>query len=122
MILLIHGGPQGAWLDSWGYRWNPQMWAARGYVTVLINPHGSTGYGQEFTEQITGDWGGAVYEDLMKGVDDVVKRGYVDPNAHRRGRRQLRRLYGQLDARPYRSLQGARRRTRASTIWSACMA
>ena len=80
MILLIHGGPQGAWLDSWGYRWNPQMWAARGYVTVLINPHGSTGYGQAFTEQISGDWGGAVYEDLMKGVAHVIKLGYVDPN------------------------------------------
>jgi dipeptidyl aminopeptidase/acylaminoacyl peptidase len=80
MILLIHGGPQGAWLDSWGYRWNPQMWAARGYVTVLINPHGSTGYGQAFTEQITGEWGGAVYEDLMKGVDHVIKLGFVDPN------------------------------------------
>lgn len=80
MVLLIHGGPQGAWLDNWGYRWNAQMWAARGYVTVLINPHGSTGYGQAFTEQITGDWGGAVYEDLMKGVDHVIKLGYVDPN------------------------------------------
>jgi dipeptidyl aminopeptidase/acylaminoacyl peptidase len=80
MILLIHGGPQGAWLDSWGYRWNPQMWAARGYVVALINPHGSTGYGQAFTEQISGDWGGAVYEDLMKGVDHMIKLGYVDPN------------------------------------------
>src|SRR5215471_13382015 len=80
MVLLIHGGPQGAWLDSWGYRWNYQMWAARGYVTVMINPHGSTGYGQAFTEQISGDWGGAAYEDLMKGVDHVINLGYVDPN------------------------------------------
>jgi dipeptidyl aminopeptidase/acylaminoacyl peptidase len=80
MVLLIHGGPQGAWLDNWGYRWNAQMWAARGYVTLLINPHGSTGYGQAFTEQISGDWGGAVYQDLMKGVDHVIKLGYVDPN------------------------------------------
>jgi dipeptidyl aminopeptidase/acylaminoacyl peptidase len=80
MVLLIHGGPQGAWLDSWGYRWNFQMWAARGYVTVMINPHGSTGYGQAFTEEISGDWGGAAYEDLMKGVDHVIKLGYVDPN------------------------------------------
>jgi len=80
MILLIHGGPQGAWLDSWSYRWNAQMWAARGYVAVLINPHGSTGYGQAFTEQISGEWGGAVYEDLMKGVDHVIKLGYVDPS------------------------------------------
>jgi dipeptidyl aminopeptidase/acylaminoacyl peptidase len=79
LALLIHGGPQSAWFDSWGYRWNPQLWAARGYVTVLINPHGSTGYGQAFTEQISGDWGGAAYEDLMKGVDYVIKQGYVDP-------------------------------------------
>jgi len=79
MILLIHGGPQGAWLDSWGYRWNPQMWAARGYVAVLINPHGSTGYGQAFTEEISGDWGGAAYDDLMKGVNHVINLGYVDP-------------------------------------------
>jgi dipeptidyl aminopeptidase/acylaminoacyl peptidase len=78
LVLLIHGGPQGAWLDSWGYRWNPQMWAARGYVTVLVNPHGSTGYGQAFTEQISGDWAGAVYEDLLKGVDEVIRKGYVD--------------------------------------------
>ena len=80
MILLIHGGPQGAWLDSWSYRWNAQMFASRGYVVTLINPHGSTGYGQAFTEQISGDWGGAVYEDLMKGVDHMIKLGYVDPN------------------------------------------
>ena len=80
MVLLIHGGPQGAWLDSWGYRWNPQIWAGHGYVTVLINPHGSTGYGQAFTEQISGDWAGAVYEDLMKGVDYLLKEGYIDPN------------------------------------------
>lgn len=80
MVLLIHGGPQGAWLDSWSYRWNPQMWAARGYVVAGINPHGSTGYGQAFTEQISGDWGGAVYEDLMKGVDYLIAQGFVDPN------------------------------------------
>jgi dipeptidyl aminopeptidase/acylaminoacyl peptidase len=80
LVMLIHGGPQGAWLDNWGYRWNAQMWAARGYVVALINPHGSTGYGQAFTEQISGDWGGAVYEDLMKGADYLIKQGYVDPN------------------------------------------
>jgi dipeptidyl aminopeptidase/acylaminoacyl peptidase len=80
MILLVHGGPQGAWLDSWSFRWNPQMWAARGYVVAAINPHGSTGYGQAFTEQITGEWGGACYEDLMKGTDHMLKLGYVDAN------------------------------------------
>ena len=79
LILLIHGGPQGAWLDSWSYRWNPQLWAARGFVIAAVNPHGSTGYGQAFTEQISGDWGGAVYDDLMKGVDYLIASGFVDP-------------------------------------------
>jgi dipeptidyl aminopeptidase/acylaminoacyl peptidase len=79
MVLLIHGGPQGAWLDSWSFRWNPQLFAARGYLVAALNPHGSTGYGQAFTEQISGDWGGAVYEDLMKGVDHLIKQGNVDP-------------------------------------------
>ena len=80
LILLIHGGPQGAWLDSWSYRWNPQLWAAKGFVIAAINPHGSTGYGQSFTEQISGDWGGAAYEDLMKGTDHLIAEGFVDPN------------------------------------------
>lgn len=79
LILLIHGGPQGAWLDSWSYRWNPQLWAAKGFVIAAINPHGSTGYGQSFTEQISGDWGGAAYEDLMKGADHLIAQGFVDP-------------------------------------------
>ena len=108
MIVLIHGGPQGAWFDSWAYRWNPQMFAARGYVVVLINPHGSTGYGQAFTEEISGDWGGAVYEDLMKGVDYVVKQGYVDPTRIGAAGGIVRRLYGQLAPRPHRPVQGVR--------------
>jgi dipeptidyl aminopeptidase/acylaminoacyl peptidase len=71
---LIHGGPQGAWGNSWTYRWNAQLFAASGnYVVVLINPHGSTGYGQAFTDAVSGDWGGKPYEDLMKGLDYVVK-------------------------------------------------
>ncbi len=69
MILLIHGGPQGQWGDQFHYRWNAEMFAARGYVVVLLNPHGSTGYGQKFTDEISGDWGGKPYEDLMVGVD-----------------------------------------------------
>lgn len=68
---LIHGGPQGAWSDSWSYRWNPELFAATGYVVVAINPHGSTGYGQAFTDEVSGDWGGMPYEDLMKGLDHV---------------------------------------------------
>jgi dipeptidyl aminopeptidase/acylaminoacyl peptidase len=70
---LIHGGPEGAWGDSWTYRWNAQLFAANGYVVVMINPRGSTGYGQKFTEDIIGDWGGKPYEDLMKGLDYAIK-------------------------------------------------
>jgi len=77
---LIHGGPQGAWGDDWSYRWNPELFAAptsgssnsttpSGYVVIMINFHGSTGYGQKFIDAINGDWGGAPFEDLMKGLD-----------------------------------------------------
>jgi dipeptidyl aminopeptidase/acylaminoacyl peptidase len=71
---LIHGGPQGAWGNSWTYRWNAQLFAASGnYVVVMINPHGSTGYGQAFTDAVSGDWGGKPYEDLMRGFDHIEK-------------------------------------------------
>jgi dipeptidyl aminopeptidase/acylaminoacyl peptidase len=66
---LIHGGPEGAWGDDWSYRWNPELFAANRYVVIMINFHGSTGYGQKFIDAINGDWGGAPYEDLMKGLD-----------------------------------------------------
>jgi len=66
---LIHGGPQGAWGDDWSYRWNPELFAANGYVVIMVNFHGSTGYGQKFIDAINGDWGGAPFEDLMKGLD-----------------------------------------------------
>ena len=66
---LIHGGPQGAWGDAWSYRWNPELFAANGYVVVMINPRGSTGYGQQFVDEVSGDWGGRPYIDLMKGLD-----------------------------------------------------
>ncbi len=69
MLLLVHGGPQGAWDDDWFYRWNPEVFASPGYVVVMINPRGSTGYGQKFTDEIQGDWGGKPYLDLMDGVD-----------------------------------------------------
>jgi dipeptidyl aminopeptidase/acylaminoacyl peptidase len=66
---IIHGGPQTMWGDVWSYRWNFELFAAQGYVLVLINPRGSTGYGQKFIDDINGDWGGKPYEDLMKGLD-----------------------------------------------------
>jgi dipeptidyl aminopeptidase/acylaminoacyl peptidase len=79
---LIHGGPQGAWGNEWTYRWNAELFAATGnYVVVMINFHGSTGYGQKFTDSISGDWGGKPYVDLMKGLDYVEKTyPFVDKN------------------------------------------
>jgi len=76
---LIHGGPQGAWGDDWSYRWNPELFAANGYVVIMINFHGSTGYGQKFIDAINGDWGGAPFEDLMKGLDYAEAHyGFID--------------------------------------------
>ena len=77
-VLLIHGGPQGAWTDSWSYRWNPEVWAAHGYVVYAANPRGSTGFGQKFVDEISGDWGGKVYDDLMRAADDLQSLPYVD--------------------------------------------
>lgn len=74
MIVLIHGGPQGAWNDSWSYRWNPQMYANAGYIVFMPNPRGSTGYGQKFVNEISGDWGGKVFDDIKNGVADVLKK------------------------------------------------
>ncbi len=76
---LIHGGPQGAWGDDWSYRWNPELFAANGYVVIMINFHGSTGYGQKFIDAINGNWGGAPFEDLMKGLDYAEEHyGFID--------------------------------------------
>lgn len=77
-LVLIHGGPQGAWNDSWFYRWNAQLFASFGYVVIATNFHGSIGYGQPFTAEISGDWGGAPYEDLMKATDYLASLPYVD--------------------------------------------
>jgi dipeptidyl aminopeptidase/acylaminoacyl peptidase len=79
---LIHGGPQGAWGNEWTYRWNAELFAATGnYVVVMINFHGSTGYGQKFTDSISGDWGGKPFVDLMKGLDYVEKTyPFIDKN------------------------------------------
>ncbi len=71
---LIHGGPEGAWGESWSYRWNPELFAADGYVVLMINPRGSTGYGQAFTDGVNGDWGGKPYVDLMRGLDAAEAR------------------------------------------------
>jgi len=80
-ILLIHGGPQGAWLDQWHGRWNYQMFAATGAALVIINPRGSFGYGQKFVDDVSKGWGGKVYTDLMSGLDAaLVKYPWIDAN------------------------------------------
>ncbi|HEY5491521.1 MAG TPA: S9 family peptidase [Gemmatimonadaceae bacterium] len=73
VLLLIHGGPQGAWFDSWSTRWNYQMFATGGYGLVIVNPTGSTGYGQKLTDGVSKDWGGKVYIDLMNGLNAALK-------------------------------------------------
>ena len=78
LAFLVHGGPQGAWEDGWSYRWNPELWAAQGYVVALPNPRGSTGFGQKFVDEISGDWGGKCYDDLMAGLDYLEKLPYID--------------------------------------------
>jgi dipeptidyl aminopeptidase/acylaminoacyl peptidase len=78
LLVLIHGGPQGAWNDAWSYRWNPQIYASAGYMVFMPNPRGSTGFGQQFVDEISGDWAGKVYEDIMSGVAHTIAQGNVD--------------------------------------------
>lgn len=78
VLFLIHGGPQGAWGETWSYRWNPHVFAAAGYVVVMPNPRGSTGYGQKFTDEINADWGGRAFDDIMAVVDYVAKQSFAD--------------------------------------------
>ena len=81
LMVLIHGGPQSAWYDNWSYRWNPQVFANAGYVVFAPNPRGSVSYGQQFVNEISGDWAGKVYVDIMNGVADVLRRNtYLDRN------------------------------------------
>ena len=74
VAFLIHGGPQGSFGDHFHYRWNPQAHAGAGYAALMIDFHGSTGYGQAFTDAIREDWGGAPYQDLMKGLDVALAK------------------------------------------------
>jgi dipeptidyl aminopeptidase/acylaminoacyl peptidase len=78
---LIHGGPQGQWGDEWSFRWNAELFAADGYVVIMVNPRGSTGYGQAFVDGVNKDWGGKPYIDLMNGLD-YAERTYpfIDKN------------------------------------------
>ena len=79
LLVLLHGGPQTMFSNNWGYRWNPEVFCAAGYVTLMINRRGSTGYGQKFTDEIINDWGGKPYVDVMKGVDaTLAKYPFID--------------------------------------------
>jgi dipeptidyl aminopeptidase/acylaminoacyl peptidase len=78
LLVLVHGGPQGAWTDGWTYRWNAQVFASAGYVVFMPNPRGSVGWGQAFTDDINRDWGGKAYEDVMKGTDFAESLPYVE--------------------------------------------
>jgi dipeptidyl aminopeptidase/acylaminoacyl peptidase len=74
VAFLIHGGPQGSFDDHFHYRWNAEVFAGHGYGVVMVDFHGSTGYGQAFTDAISGDWGGAPYDDLMMGLDAALAK------------------------------------------------
>jgi dipeptidyl aminopeptidase/acylaminoacyl peptidase len=78
LAFLVHGGPQGAWEDGWSFRWCPELWAAQGYVVALPNPRGSTGFGQKYIDEISGDWGGKCFDDLMAGLAYLEKQPYID--------------------------------------------
>ena len=79
LLVIIHGGPQSAFLDEFHYRWSAQAFAAPGYVVLLMNPRGSTGYGQRFTEQISEDWTGRCVTDIHAGIDHVLEHySFVD--------------------------------------------
>ena len=79
LVFWVHGGPQSAFLDSWSFRWNAQLWAAQGYIVAMPNPRGSTGFGQKFTDDISRDWGGKVFDDLMACLGWLEQQPDVDP-------------------------------------------
>ncbi|MFC2173135.1 alpha/beta hydrolase family protein, partial [Acidobacteriota bacterium] len=79
-VFLVHGGPQAAWGDEFHDRWNAQIFAGWGYVIVMINPRGSTGYGDRLKEQVSCDWGGRFYKDLTRGFEFVLDAyPFIDP-------------------------------------------
>jgi dipeptidyl aminopeptidase/acylaminoacyl peptidase len=77
-VLLLHGGPEDAWLDEWHWRWNAMLWSAQGFTLVMPNPRGSTGYGQPFVDAVRNDWNGAPFDDVMAFLDAAVAAGEVD--------------------------------------------
>lgn len=82
LLILIHGGPEGAWTESWSTRWNPEVFAAAGHLVVTLNPTGSTGFGEKYQTDIINDWGGKPYRDLISGVHHILEReaSHIDPD------------------------------------------
>jgi dipeptidyl aminopeptidase/acylaminoacyl peptidase len=78
LVFWVHGGPQSAWGNAWSTRWNPEIWAAQGYVIALPNPRGSVGFGQKFTDEITRDWNGKVIDDLMACLAWLEQQPSID--------------------------------------------
>ncbi len=100
VAFLIHGGPQGSWLNDFHYRWNPQTYAGAGFAVVEIDFHGSTGYGQAFTDAISGHWGDRPLEDLQGRLGCGAREISIPRRGPRLcARRKLRRLHDQLDRR-----------------------
>ena len=72
VVVLIHGGPEGSWTHAWGTSWNPQMYTGRGYAVIMINPHGSVGFGEKFQDDVRNHWGAVPFEDIILGVTYVL--------------------------------------------------
>jgi dipeptidyl aminopeptidase/acylaminoacyl peptidase len=77
-VVLVHGGPQGAWNDAWTFRWNAMIYAARGWTVVMPNPRGSSGYGQDYQDAVRDNWGGTPYDDVMAFTDAAIAAGAAD--------------------------------------------
>ena len=74
VVMVLHGGPETQFSDAWSYRWNTQVFASPGYAVLMINRRGSTGFGQQFTDEINNDWGGRAFEDLLSGLEFALGR------------------------------------------------
>jgi len=78
LVFWVHGGPQVPWSDGWSTRWNAELWAAQGYVLALPNPRGSPGFGQKFVDEISHDWAGKVFDDLMACLGFLERQPWID--------------------------------------------
>ena len=111
-MMLLHGGPHNGITDAVQWRWNAEVFASWGYVVTWHNFHGSSGFGNDFTDSINPDWITLPYEDTIKAADWLMAKPFIDQRAHGGRRRQLRRLPRHHLVRPQASVQGAGRARR----------